>query len=104
VSCGSSKWGNVNIEEGFTRLRAEQTKNRKTPLLPVNADSIEVLKGLRKMSPFASEDSLVFWNRSGKQILDASFNKVWNSVCARLKIKQSTQDGDVVSRQEQDGT
>jgi integrase len=98
------EWGNVNLDEGFIRLRAEQTKNNKTRLIPLNAETIEILKALRKRSPFAPVDSLVFLNRTGKRILDASYNKVWNSVCARLKIKQSMEKGDVVSHWESDGT
>jgi len=98
------EWGNVNLAEGFIRLRAEQTKNKKTRLIPLNAETIEILKALKKQNPSAPDDSLVFLNRKGKRILDASYNKVWNSVCARLKIKQSTEEGDVVSHWEPDGT
>jgi integrase len=98
------EWGNVNLDEGFIRLRAEQTKNKKTRLIPLNAETIEILKALKKKNPFAPIDSLVFLNRKGKRILDASYNKVWNSVCSRLKIKRSTEEGDVVSHWEPDGT
>jgi len=98
------EWGNVNLDEGFIRLRAEQTKNKKTRLIPLNSETIEILKALKKKNPFAPVVSIVFLNRKGKRILDASYNKVWNSVCARLRIKQSTEEGDVVSHWEPDGT
>jgi integrase len=98
------EWANIDLAEGLIRLRAEQTKNKKTRLIPLNEETIDILKSLKKQNAFAPVDSLVFLNRRGKRILDASFNKVWNSACARLKIKQSTEQGDVVSHWEVDGT
>src|SRR5260370_10833249 len=104
------KWSNVNLEEGFIRLKPTETKNGKARLIPQDDETLALIG---KLDPFHPADQYVFQGRkkegnkrvrSGKRIQDASFNKVWNAACVRHNIVQSTEDGEVVSHLESDGT
>ena len=104
------RWANVNLDEGFIRLKPAETKNGKARLILLDDETVALLT---KLDAFHPTDHYVFqgrkkegnkWVRSGERIQDASFNKVWNAACARHKIVQSTEDGEVVSHVEPDGT
>jgi integrase len=104
------RWANVNLDEGFIRLKPAETKNGKARLIPLDEETLALLT---KLDPFHPADHYVFqgrkkegnkWMRSGERIQDASFNKVWNAACARHNIVQSTEDGEVISHVEPDGT
>ncbi len=56
------KWEDVNLEQGYIKLKAENAKNNKTEILPLSDKAISILEDTEKMedSPYVFPNSLGF--------------------------------------------
>jgi integrase len=77
------EWNQVNLEEGFIRIEAQRSKNRKIRVIPLNNSMKEVFYKLH----YGSNDSqYVFENpKTGKAFV--CINRRWRTLLKDLGIK-----------------
>jgi integrase len=76
-------WGQVDLKEGFIRLRPEDTKTNEGRLIPLNRELIEIFKAMPKGFPVAK-----VFTREGKPI--RSIREVFEAACRRAGIRDFT--------------
>jgi integrase len=79
----SLTWGQVDLREGFIRLRPEDTKTNEGRLVPFNGELREMFKELPRNLPAAR-----VFNRNSKPI--ASIREVFEAACRRAEIEGFT--------------
>lgn len=76
-------WGQVDLKEGFIRLRPEDTKTQEGRLIPLNRELIEMFKAMPKGFPMVR-----VFTREGKPI--KSIREVFEAACRRAGIEEFT--------------
>jgi integrase len=74
-------WTQVDLKEGFVRLRPEDTKTHEGSLIPLNQELIEMFKAMPKGFPMVR-----VFTREGKPI--KSIREVFEAACRKAGIKE----------------